>query len=48
VENCGICPVSAAYATSFIGRLPPWICGLHSIQRKAGKSFLEEIEIISP
>jgi uncharacterized protein len=46
VESCGICPVSAAYATSFIGKLPPWICGMHSIQRKVGKSFLEEIEII--
>jgi uncharacterized protein len=46
VENCSICPVSAAYATSFIGQFPPWICSIHSIQRKAGKSFLEEIEII--
>jgi uncharacterized protein len=43
VENCGICPVSAAHATSFIGKIPTWMCGLIGILRKEKEKFNKEI-----
>lgn len=43
VDICGICPVNAAYTTSFIGKISPWVCRLEGIQRKERKRFLEKI-----
>ncbi len=44
VENCGICPVSAAHATSFIGKIPTWMCGLKQVLRREKVKFLKEID----
>ena len=44
VEDCGVCPVSAAHATSFIGKIPPWMCGLKQVLRKEKEKFLKEID----
>jgi sulfatase maturation enzyme AslB (radical SAM superfamily) len=47
VEKCRICPVTAAYTTSFIGKISPWVCRLHGIQRKAVNRFLGDINRIN-
>lgn len=47
VGNCGVCPVSAAYATSFIGKISPWICRIHGIHEKEKKRFLKKIDRIN-
>ena len=44
LKNCGICPVSAAHATSFIGKIPTWMCGLKRILRKEKEKFLKRID----
>ncbi len=44
VENCGVCPAYVAYATSFIGKIPTWICRIIRIERNAKRKFLEEID----
>ena len=44
VDYCSVCPVSAAYATSFIGKISPWVCRLGRIQRKEKETFLKEID----
>ena len=43
VENCGICPVTAAYSTGFIGKIPPWMCSLNRILRNEKETFVKEI-----
>jgi len=44
VVNCRVCPVTAAYITSIIGKIPPWICQMHGIQEKEKKRLSEEID----
>ena len=44
VENCGVCPVSAAYSTGVIGKMPPWMCGLKGILRKEEEEFLNAVK----
>lgn len=46
VNSCSTCPVSAAYATSFIGKVPLWICNLGKTMRKGKEKFSKEIEKI--
>jgi sulfatase maturation enzyme AslB (radical SAM superfamily) len=41
VDNCNVCPILAAYATSFIGKIPNWICRINRIERIEKKQFLE-------
>ena len=41
-KSCGICPVSAAHATSFIGKIPVWMCGLKQVLRKEKEKFLKD------
>jgi uncharacterized protein len=41
VENCGICPVSAAHSTAFIGKIPTWMCDLKRILKKEKEKFLK-------
>jgi len=48
LKNCGICPVSAAHATSFIGKIPVWMCGLKQVLRKEKEKFIEEIDSLNP
>jgi len=43
VEHCSTCPVNAAFSTSFIGKIPAWLCDLNRIQREAKKRFLKKI-----
>jgi len=44
VENCQFCPVTFAFATSLIGKIPPWACRIEGILRKVRRRFLMEIE----
>jgi sulfatase maturation enzyme AslB (radical SAM superfamily) len=44
VEQCSTCPVNAAFSTSFIGKIPPWLCDLNRIQRHAKERFLNSIK----
>ena len=44
VEQCSICPLYAAYATSCIGKIPSWMCHTQRIPRKAKEHFLKIIE----
>lgn len=44
VENCGICPASAAHATSFIGKIPTWMCGLKQVLRREKEKLLRDID----
>lgn len=44
VKSCRVCPVSAAYASSTIGKISPWVCRLNKIQKEAKGSFLQEIQ----
>lgn len=43
VDVCSICPVSIAHATSFIGKIPSWICRLKKVLRNASLRFQEKI-----
>jgi len=42
-DHCVVCPISAAYSTSFIGKIPPWICCIEKMQKKEKERFLREI-----
>jgi len=44
VDQCKICPVYAAHRTSFIGKIPPWMCDLKRILRKEKQKFFNEIK----
>lgn len=46
VDHCRVCPVYAAYATSFIGKIPPWMCKTARILRKAKETFFKIIDQI--
>ena len=46
VENCNICPASAAQATSFVGKIPTWMCGIKQILRKVAVKIFKEIKKI--
>ncbi|MCP5050907.1 MAG: radical SAM protein [bacterium] len=48
VRDCDVCPVSVAYATSFIGEMPDWTCRLNGIQTQQKQRFLEEIRTVTP
>jgi len=41
VKECRICPVTAAYPTSFIGKIPPWVCDLNRLRNRERKKFRE-------
>jgi sulfatase maturation enzyme AslB (radical SAM superfamily) len=43
LEYCRVCPVNAAYSTSFIGKIPPWICSLNKIEKRQKSKFLNKI-----
>ncbi|MCP5106362.1 MAG: radical SAM protein [bacterium] len=45
VGKCRVCPVSAAYSSSFIGKIAPWVCNLNRLQKNAKKKFLEIIDL---
>jgi uncharacterized protein len=42
VTKCSVCPVSAAYASSFIGKISPWVCRIHRLQEQVNRKFLEK------
>lgn len=44
IMDCTICPVSAAYATGVLGKIPAWTCELRKTIRIEKKSFWREIE----
>ena len=44
VKNCDICPARAAQATSFVGKIPTWMCGLKQILRKEAAKLLKRIK----
>lgn len=46
VEHCRTCPVNAAYSTSLIGKIPPWLCHLNRIQNEAKEKFLKKIKLM--
>lgn len=45
VEVCSVCPVTLAYATQFIGKLPEWYCHIGRIRRKHKNLFLNHIKL---
>ncbi len=45
-DNCKVCPVRPAYLTSLIGKLPPWICDLNKIEKRAKDRFVKEINTV--
>lgn len=45
VEHCITCPVNAAFSTSFIGKIPSWLCNLNRIQKNAQEKFLKKIKV---
>jgi len=44
VAECRVCPVTAAYSTSLIGKIPNWVCDLNRIRNRAKQKFHEAIE----
>jgi sulfatase maturation enzyme AslB (radical SAM superfamily) len=44
VNSCRVCPVNAAYTTSSIGKISPWVCKLNRLQKKERKRFLQKLE----
>jgi sulfatase maturation enzyme AslB (radical SAM superfamily) len=44
IRECKICPVSAAYATGILGKIPAWTCELRKMLRSAKKSFWKEMD----
>jgi sulfatase maturation enzyme AslB (radical SAM superfamily) len=44
VNSCTTCPISAAYVTSSIGKLPAWVCRMNGIKKAKKQKFLEEID----
>jgi sulfatase maturation enzyme AslB (radical SAM superfamily) len=43
VGTCRVCPVNAAYTTSVMGKISPWVCRLNGILKKETNGFREEI-----
>lgn len=43
VLHCGICPVYVAYGTSYVGRIPSWVCSTRRITRAWRENFLLRI-----
>ena len=41
LEECRVCPVSAAFASGELGRIPDWLCRLQQIKIHARRRFLE-------
>ena len=48
VNSCCVCPAGAAYATSFIGKISPWVCNINGILKKEKNRFFQEIDRIKP
>jgi hypothetical protein len=44
LEECAVCPVTAAFSSGTIGHIPSWMCEVRKIMRDARRSFLEKIE----
>jgi sulfatase maturation enzyme AslB (radical SAM superfamily) len=44
IFNCRVCPVNAAYISSFLGEIPGWICSINRIKKKARDKFQRSIE----
>lgn len=43
VGACRVCPVNAAYTTSVMGKISPWVCRLNGILKKKINGFREDI-----
>ena len=46
LEECGICPVDAAFSCSVIGKIPRWTCEIKKIFRREKKLFWRELDTI--
>lgn len=46
VGTCRVCPVNAAYTTSVMGKISPWVCRLNGILKKEINGFREKIASI--
>lgn len=46
VEVCCICPVSAAFSSGLMGKIPEWMCSLHRLLRQERELFLKKIETL--
>ncbi len=44
VEVCTICPISAAFSSRLIGKIPEWMCSLRRIMRQERELFFNEIK----
>jgi sulfatase maturation enzyme AslB (radical SAM superfamily) len=43
IEECQICPISAAFASSEIGAIPQWTCEIKKIVRRSRDRFWEQV-----
>ncbi|MFB0564655.1 MAG: radical SAM protein [Candidatus Aminicenantaceae bacterium] len=46
LEGCAVCPVSAAFSSSNIGKIPDWKCKYRKIVRKERDLFLKDLKNI--
>lgn len=46
LEECGICPMDAAFSYSIIGKIPSWTCRIKKIFRREKKLFWRELDTI--
>jgi sulfatase maturation enzyme AslB (radical SAM superfamily) len=46
--DCVVCPVDAALGSSFIGKIPDWVCRIRRISREEKNYFLEGLKSINP
>ena len=44
LSECGVCPVDAALATSTLGKIPVWMCGVKKAFRAERERFWQEVE----
>jgi len=43
LDECWVCPVNAAFASSILGKIPDWTCKVNKIFREERKLFWEEL-----
>lgn len=43
IEACTMCPVSAAFSSRLIGKIPDWMCSVRKLIRDEKELFLDEI-----
>jgi len=46
--DCAVCPVDAALGSSFIGKIPEWVCRIRRISREERNCFHEDLKSINP